>query len=151
MDNWTNFKPRGTVGELAVAKDLILKGYAVFTELGDNARVDLIALVGNTPVKIQVKTSLGKNGVASFDVVKSTFGYKYKYTENDIDLFALYIMSTDQIIYVSSKEALQQKSMISFKMAPSGGTNQFKQRFVKDYLDIQKALTSAGILVDRVE
>lgn len=151
MDNWTNFKPRGTVGELAVAKDLILRGYAVFTELGDNSRVDLIALVENNPVKIQVKTCTGDNDIASFDVVKKTFGYKYKYSVDDVDLFALYILSTDQILYVSSKEALQQKSMISFKMGSPGRINQFKQRFVKDYLDFHKALSFEGVVVDSSE
>ena len=148
MDNWTNFKPRGTVGELAVAKDLILQGYSVFTELGDNSRVDLIAIVNNHPVKIQVKTSLGENDVASFDVVKKTFGYKYKYSVDDVDIFALYVMKTDQVLYVSSEEALNQKSYISFKLGDPGRVNQFKQRFAKDYLDLSEALASSGIGVD---
>jgi hypothetical protein len=37
-------KTKGALGEIAVAKDLLAKGYQVFAELGDNSRVDLIAM-----------------------------------------------------------------------------------------------------------
>ena len=37
-------KQSGSLGELKVAADLIARGYAVFTELGDLSKVDLIVL-----------------------------------------------------------------------------------------------------------
>ena len=50
-------KNKGSIGELKVAADLITKGFSVFTELGDNSKVDLIAIENSTykTYKIQVK------------------------------------------------------------------------------------------------
>lgn len=42
-------KTKGVLGEIAVAKDLLAKGYQVFAELGDNSRVDLIVMGKDYP------------------------------------------------------------------------------------------------------
>ena len=57
-------KALGSRGELLAAADLIDKGYNVFTEMGDNSPIDLIAVNpdDHSIVKLQVKTASVKDG-----------------------------------------------------------------------------------------
>ncbi len=64
-------KQLGAIGVLRVAAHLMSKGLSVFAEMGDLARVDLIVLVDDQPIKIQVKTRNLKEGKISVDSRKS--------------------------------------------------------------------------------
>jgi len=95
-------KAKGNVGELAVAKDLTLKGYSVFVELGDLSKIDLIAIKEEKLTRIQVKTVWdSSDGAISISSRSSGPGYTYNYTSRDIDIMALYIADRDDIIYVN--------------------------------------------------
>lgn len=95
-------KAKGNVGELAVAKDLTLRGYNVFTELGDLSKIDLIAVKEEKLIRIQVKTMWdSSDGVVGISSRSAGPGYKYNYTSRDIDIIALYVADRDDIIYVN--------------------------------------------------
>ena len=65
-------KTKGALGEIAVAKDLLAKGYQVFAELGDNSRVDLIVMGKDYhPIKIQVKGLQSKHGSVTHRVPRA--------------------------------------------------------------------------------
>ncbi len=101
-------KDRGTIGQLAVTKALMQMGYAVFTEVGDNSKVDLIALCDRQPVKIQVKaykTELAGSVVKIWGR-KSGPNYQFTYHENDFAIFAVHVYELDEILYVPLKEVL---------------------------------------------
>ena len=68
-------KDFGTIGELTVARHLLGQGYSVFSEYGDNSKVDLIALVDNVPIKIQVKSCNSSKGKVSLFLKKNAKGY----------------------------------------------------------------------------
>lgn len=93
-------KAKGTIGELAVAQDLIRQNYAVFTELGDLSKVDLIALKGSKVLRLQIKSVFEKEGTASIGLGSSGPNYKYYYTAEDVDVMVLYVIDLDEIIYV---------------------------------------------------
>lgn len=122
--------------------DLTKKGYAVFTELGDLSRTDLIALVGSRPVKIQVKArNLDKRaGTVPVETRKCGPKYAYSYTEDDVDVFAIYILSTEQIFYVGSKELIEHKSIMSFRVTPTKNNQTENTHYVVDYLDFERAI-----------
>lgn len=110
-------------------------------DVGDNCRADIIALVHDVPIRIQVKSTIAKNGKAAFSTIKTgPGGYRYSYVEADFDVYALYEITTDSIAYMSAKEALRSKSNISFRLYPSNGYNQFKPKSFEDYSSIRKAL-----------
>lgn len=69
--NISNPNIKGTLGEIAVCKELISLGYEVFVELGSSSKVDLIFLDKNyRPFKIQVKTTNSKNEIVVVYSVK---------------------------------------------------------------------------------
>lgn len=102
-------KDIGTIGELRIALDLKKQGYPVFSELGDNSVVDLIVLVNFIPVRVQVKTVPKLESNRAVLNLRSTGpgSYSKKYSNTEIDVFALHVIESDDIIYISSCEALK--------------------------------------------
>ena len=95
-------KAKGNVGEMAVAKDLMLKGYSVFSELGDLSNVDLVAIRGNEFKRIQVKTKWNTDdGTINANLRSTGPGYDYRYSSIDVDVIAAYAADRDHIVYVS--------------------------------------------------
>ncbi len=95
-------KVAGTLGELAVAKDLIKQGHEVFMQVGDYSVVDMIALVNKKPVRIQVKTVLESRikNVANAGATKIRGGKRIKYAADDFDIVAVYVVDRDEVAYV---------------------------------------------------
>lgn len=145
-------KSKGALGELAVAKDLIRLGYSVFSELGDNSKVDLIALVP-APIRIQVKAFNSNKSVINLPCKKSGPNYRFRYTEEDVDIFAVYILDHDKIFYVSSRELLTNRTGMNFRLDATLNNQVAKTRFVDDYLDFRKALRdyTGNTLTDNAE
>jgi len=52
----------GTIGELAVALDLLRRGYHVFRALSPSCPADLVAYRDGDPLKIEVRTGYLRNG-----------------------------------------------------------------------------------------
>lgn len=133
-------KIKGAYGESKIVGDLISHGYAVFKEFGDNSKVDLIAMVGFTPIKIQVKCFSSKNGAVHVDGEKSGPGYKFRYNPEDIDIFAVYVYDRDQIIYISSKRVLEGKRGFSIRFDQPKNNQSTGVNWYVDYLLFQDAL-----------
>lgn len=69
---------KGTLGEIAVCKDLIQLGYKVFVEFGNFSKIDLIALDDEFEVyKIQVKAIESKDEVVTVYSIKTCLNPKY--------------------------------------------------------------------------
>lgn len=100
-------KTKGVIGELSVAKYLAEKSIPVFTELGDNSKVDLIAIVDNKAILIQVKSIKSKNGVVNLKFSKSGPNYKFKYKLTDFDYVALHIPDRDLILWLKNTLMLE--------------------------------------------
>lgn len=134
-------KMKGNIGEIAVAKTLSLLGYAVFKELGDLSKVDLITLVNNRPIKIQVKSSKLTNGAAHLSRRKCGPGYKFKYQKDQVDIFALYIPEKDIVIFVDQFELLAFEAEMVIRIEKSKN-NQIKHtRTIDKYIDFNYILS----------
>jgi hypothetical protein len=122
-------KQKGIIGETAVYGDFIARGYTVWVDLSDLSRVDMLAFdedgTGNI-YKVQVKYVTAKDGVATVRAIKSGPGYKYKYKETDVDLFALYCPDIKSIAYISSKQLCAQKAAMNFRIQKPANSG-FKQ------------------------
>ncbi len=67
-----NPNKKGTLGEIAVCKELLQLGYEVFVEFGSHSKVDLIALDENyKPYKIQIKTIKSSDEVVQVYSIKN--------------------------------------------------------------------------------
>ena len=135
-------KDAGTVGELAVILQLKQAGYAVFTEVGDNSPIDVIvATAKGQLLRGQVKSCRLANGSATLPLRKAgPNGYlrKYKDDSDRLDFFALYVHGTEQIAYVSAKEAFAScpgSTRLSFRVRPAKNKQKQRVRYLNDYAD----------------
>ena len=144
----TDPNKKGTFGQIAVLKDLTSKGLEVFGEVGKSSKVDYIILDKHYKTyKMQVKTcNLLKNKEkAILYLIKKCLDSKYnsRYTEEQVDIFALYVIEKDIVLYVSAKEALGSgKNTLTFsfetpKSKQVKGINQ-----ADNYLDIAKIINT---------
>jgi hypothetical protein len=136
---------RGTFGEISVIKDLTSKGYEVFSEVGSSSKIDLIIVDKNYKMhRIQVKTSYKVKNSATLYLVKKCIVKKYNYTYSSdvIDIFALYVIDEDKILYISAKEALDsgRKSRMNFYFGKTKNNQTKKVNNAEDYLDINKII-----------
>lgn len=135
-------KQKGNCGELAVALDLARKGYAVFTELGDLSKTDLITLVEGKAIKIQVKArNLDKRtNTLPVSTKKDGPNYSYKYTLFDVDIFAILSLDTGDIVYIAAKELLKFSSCMSFRFDDKVYEKDSRAHYIKDYLSFEEAV-----------
>lgn len=135
-------KLKGNIAELATATELAKLGLAVFRELGDNSRVDLITIVEGRCIKIQVKwAKVEPEGCVFLYTVKTgPNNYRYKYTLEDIDVFALYVEDTSEVLFISAKEAVLSKSTMSIRYIPSKNNQRAGVRMAEDYRSFLKSI-----------
>lgn len=138
-----NPNKKGTLGEIAVCKELMQLGYSVFVEFGNSSKVDLIVLDENYKTyKIQVKAIESKNDCIVVYSIKNCLNSKYNstYTTEQVDVFAIYIINKDLIFYISAKELLQNSKVSKFRLSTTKNGQQKNIRYVENYLDFKKAL-----------
>jgi hypothetical protein len=138
-----NPNQKGTLGEIAVCKELINLGFEVFVEFGNHSKVDLIVLDENYfCYKIQIKATYSKNEVVDVYSTKHCLNPKYnsRYESKQIDIFAVYVIDKDLVFYVNAKEILQNGRVSKFRLSPSKNMQKKFVRYVSDYLDFKKAL-----------
>lgn len=134
-------KAKGNVGELKVAAHLADLGYAVFTELGDLSRVDLIAERSDGRlIKVQVKCRKSKNGTVVIDRNKAGPGYRFRYGRDDVDVFAVYVYDYAEVFFVSSSLVCSMKAGPHFRLVPTRNGQEKGVRYVSDYSDFEAAV-----------
>jgi hypothetical protein len=100
----------------------------------------LILLVDHQPIKIQVKTRNLKNGRITVDSRKSGPGYRYRYTLDDVDVFAIYIPQQDLILFVNVAQILNAKSTFAIRVGKSKNSQKRFVHWFQDYLEFKRAL-----------
>ena len=134
---------KGTLGEIAVCKDLLRLGYSVFLEFGNHSKVDLIVLDENfNTIKIQIKAVKSMNESVSVYSLKTCLNPKYNsvYTIEQVDVFAVCIIDKDLVFYVSAKEILKNGKSSKFRFSSSKNGQKKFVRYVDDYVNFKKAL-----------
>lgn len=132
-------KRLGNLGELKVATHLVELGFSVFLEFGDISKIDLILEKEGELFGIQVKAISKTDGVYKFTSSKSGPNYKFKYTEKDCDLFAIYCVEDDKVVWLTSKEATEQ-THINFRANPPKNNQEKQVRYLDDYTDVMRVL-----------
>lgn len=138
-----NPSQKGTLGEIAVCKDLAGKGFSVFVQLGNHSEVDLIVLDTDfRPIRIQVKATESSNGIVSVYSTKNCLNPKYNsiYEVRQLDFFAIYVVDQDLVFYVSAEEVLSNRKISKFRLTETANGQKKNVRYVSDYLDFWKAL-----------
>lgn len=130
-------KDIGTYGELLVSAQAKKKGMSVFSEVGDNSKVDLILLDDEGNIhKVQIKCYNREKRSPDITLVyftKSGPNYQYRYNTNDVDWFAVVDNVTDKIAWIPSSLTEENKG-ISLRHTPTGNEQKKKVRYFDDYM-----------------
>lgn len=127
-------KAKGNVGEARIAAELMGLGYAVFTEMGDLSRTDLIVeRPDGRTAKVQVKTRKSKHGAVAVDRMKSGPGYRYRYQPDDVDVFAVYVYDTDDVLFVPARVICSAKRKTTFRLRPARNNQERGVRHARDF------------------
>lgn len=132
-------KQLGSLGELKIAYDLVNQGYFVFKELGDNCKSDLIVLDNAyVPIKVQVKCLTTRNGAVQIKSSKDGPSYHFDYQHKHADIYAIYVIDKQTILYISNTELLKYSTLtIRVEKAKN---NQEKVNKALNYSDFKRAL-----------
>lgn len=139
---------RGDVTEQTVALRLMKLGVAVARPIGDNQRYDLIADVSGNLHKVQCKTAFEPPSEDSLKVELRNRSYrtdgeirKSTYEEGEIDVYAVYAPSTEEVYWVPFEEAPKTQMNLNTN-DPSELTPpcRAKARFAQDYRLEEKLL-----------
>jgi hypothetical protein len=134
-------KQKGNLGFSATLKELHKLGYNVFTEIGDNSRIDMIVEVENKLIKLQVKYATETNGKVTLKLQKSgPNGYRYTYTTLDIDIFSVYIPSIDKVIFVPAKLALKNTKAFNIRFIESKNKQNKFVHFINEFENLDEIL-----------
>lgn len=134
-------KQKGNLGFSATLKEIHKLGYNVFTELGDNSKIDMIVEVNSKLIKLQVKYATEKNGVAHLLIKKSgPNGYRYTYTENDVDIFSVYLPNEDKVVFVPAKLACKNKTTMNIRYRESKNRQKFNVHHISEFENLNGIL-----------
>ena len=132
-------KDRGTIGELTVAIEALANGCSVFTEFGDNSKIDLIIEDPKGKIhKVQVKT-VGREprspDVSILYLYKSGPNYQFTYTVDMVDWFAVFDEQTKKIAWINAGLILtENSSAVNLRHIPPKNGQTKKIRMFEDYM-----------------
>lgn len=132
-------KKLGTYGEMAVATYLYKQGYSVFIELGDISRIDLIVETNTRLLKIQVKAVSIKDGKYTVSGKKSGPNYQFCYTEEDVDVFAVFCVEDQKIAWLNSVE-LSDGKCITLRVNQAKNGQMKGVRLLDEYTSFERIL-----------
>ena len=136
--------PHGNIGEAKVLAKFVEMGIPIYIPFGDDEKADLVAEFNGKLNKIQVKTSIkSKNGCSIFDLTSSTAhrtnGGRRKYSNSEIDYFALYSLDRDKIYLMKAPDNPMTAITIRFEDTKSGkkiGVNYESDFLIENILNI---------------
>ena len=105
----------GEAGEHIVCTDLILSGIDAF-QSAQGLPFDVMAMVGNSPVRVQVKTTRKERAVPQrkeytpaylFHTRRCGKGGRRSYNESDFDILALVALDIRQVAYIPLEDTKQ--------------------------------------------
>ena len=139
-----NSKRIGNIGEAKVLAKFVEMGIPIYIPFGDDEKADLVAEFNGKLSKIRVKTSIkSKNGCSIFDLTSSTAhrtnGGRRKYSNSEIDYFALYSLDRDKIYLMKAPDNPMTAITIRFEDTKSGkkiGVNYESDFLIENILNI---------------
>jgi hypothetical protein len=92
--------------------------------------------------KIQIKATESKNEIVEVYSTKICLNPQYNliYTVKQVDVFAVYVINRDLVFYISAQELLKNGKVSKFRLSESRNGQKKYVRYVKDYLNFERAL-----------
>lgn len=139
-------KHKGTLAETKVIADLYDKGISVAIILDDLLPIDLVAVKNNNTYKIQVKYShlkinniKGKTKTIELNLrscmSNRNLRYQKVYTEDEIDVFAVYVPEINKCFYIKSDILRTHKSVFTIRLDNTASGQKNGCNFAKNYVE----------------
>lgn len=130
-------KQLGNIGEAKTLSKFVEMMIPVYVSFGDNEKSDLIAEFNGKLNRIQCKSSEKfEDGKIMFSLKSSTIknqvNYYHKYTNEEIDFFAVYNLESDILLLLPIKE-FNSRTQVSFRVPYVKTYNQNQSLDYKDY------------------
>jgi len=132
----------GSKSELLVAADLMNKGYYVYTEMGDNSPIDLVAIHNENLkqiLRVQVKAAKVHNGTITVYGNNSTRSYCRVYNKDDFDVFAVHVYERNIILYIPIEDVIRddkKSSTLWVRIDPPQRNQKKRINFYEQYLNL---------------
>jgi len=127
-------KQKGNIAFSSVVLALQKEGLNVFSEIGDYSRIDLIAEMNGKTKSIQVKYSGGDDNFVKLNLKKSgPNGYRYTYSEKDVDWFAIYSPASEKIAWIKSDVACKNSRQFVVRINKAKNNQQQNVKLIEDY------------------
>jgi hypothetical protein len=114
---------QGEKSELAVASELMMKGYGVSFPFGHNHQYDLIVDKEGALYRIQVKTAKHEEGNRYYIQASAD-----RYDENGVDLLAGYSEDEGSTFYIPIDEASGKRQRVTFTDLERMGSDENRQQ-----------------------
>jgi len=127
-------KQKGNIALSSVVLILQKSGFNVFSEIGDFSRIDLIAELNGIIKTMQVKFCKKLKGAVYLKREKSgPNGYRYTYSEKDVDWFAVYEPESEKIGFIKTNEVCENKQEIRLRVDKPKNNQRSGVRLIEDY------------------
>jgi Protein of unknown function (DUF3257). len=134
-------KTKGTLAEMKIVADLYSKGFSVAKPLDDLTPIDIIVIdLNNYSLnKIQVKYSNIENNCIKLYLRNSMSNrnmlYTKVYTQEEVDVFGIYVQDIDKCLYINSSILDTHKSSLHIRTVKPKTTNGKISYFIDDYIN----------------
>jgi hypothetical protein len=137
----TRRKAKGDLAEMAIAKDLVRRGYRLAFPYGEDCPYDLILDRVTRLERVQVKYARSDGCVIevkcfSASLTNGRVRSITRYTAETVDWIATYDVTTDGCYYVPSTEFAEGRASISLRLTPARNNQRTGVRWAADYRDI---------------
>jgi hypothetical protein len=112
-------KFKGNIGQFYVSAKLAELGFSVFSEEGDISKIDLIAEKDGNLIRLQVKARTPVNNTIQLDLTKSGPNYKFAYTKEMFDFFAVVDLISKQVYLVPVSVLETNKKQFTLRLVDS--------------------------------
>jgi hypothetical protein len=134
-------KSLGDLAEVAVAADLMARGYKVAFPYGEDWDYDLIVARGPALERVQVKYTRSDGKVIhvrcrSQSLTNGRVRATKRYTAQTVDWIAVYDAASGSCFYVPSAEFAAGRSLLTLRLTPARNGQQRGIRDARRYSDI---------------
>lgn len=112
-----SFTKHGFMAEHYVAADLIKKGYIPCMPTVPASEFDILAVKGQTKVKVQVKSGAFDGNKMKVDLRKGS-AKERKYSEDDVDVYALHDRTSGGIAYLYMEDYVGRSQVTLYRRTP---------------------------------
>jgi hypothetical protein len=136
-------KAKGDLAELAVASDLLKRGYKIAFPYGEDWDFDLVICRAGTLERVQTKYATSDGCVvnvkcASHSLTNGHVRATKKYTADMIDWLAVYDATTQQCFYIPACELERGRSYISLRIGTPRNNQRAGIRWAHDYYSLDR-------------